>query len=197
MGKVKKNEEEQPKSNLPKVVVEDDDKEAEKEFDGGFFSVKSPVQKPKSPATSPQSPLATRSPNTPSRSPASAGITKSTGGDRLRRSVLTDFTKRRLSGLVSPFISALARRSVGGDEVSKRSGLLLDGVESPRSAPSPGRTYSKASPRAESSAAEEAFDKLVEDEEKMEEDKTEVVKVPEVVVNTRVVEMVDNEASPG
>jgi len=197
--KVKKNEEEQTKNDVPKVVVEEDnnDKEVEKEFDGGFFSVKSPVQKPKSPATSPQSPLATRSPNTPSRSPASAGITKSTGGDRLRRSVLTDSTKRRLSGLVSPFISALARRSVGGDEVSKRSGLLFDGVESPRSSPSPGRTYGKASPRVESSAAEEAFDKLVEDKEKMEEDKAEVMKVPEVVVNTRVVEMVDNEASPG
>ena len=81
--KVKKNEEQQAKSDVPKVAVEDDDdKEAEKEFDGGFFSVKSPVQKPKSPATSPKSPLATRSPNTPSRSPASAGITKSTGGDR-------------------------------------------------------------------------------------------------------------------
>merc|ERR1719167_2007045 len=111
--KVKKNEEQQAKSDVPKMVVEDDDdKEAEKEFDGGFFSVKSPVQNPKSPATSPKSPLATRSPNTPSRSPASAGITKSTGGDRLRRSVLTDSTKRRLSGLVSPFISAIARRSV-------------------------------------------------------------------------------------
>ena len=80
--KVKKNEEEQPKSDVPKVVVEDDNKEAEKEFDGGFFSVKSPVQRPKSPATSPKSPLASRSPNTPNRSPASAGITKSTGGDR-------------------------------------------------------------------------------------------------------------------
>jgi len=196
--KVKKNEEEQPKSDVPKVVVEEDnDKEAEKEFDGGFFSVKSPVQRPKSPATSPKSPLASRSPNTPNRSPASAGITKSTGGDRLRRSVLTDSTKRRLSGLVSPFISALARRSVGGDEVSKRSGLLFDGVESPRSSTSPGRTYGKASPRVESSAAEEAFDKLVEDVAKMEEDNAEVVKVPEVVVNNRVVEMVDNEASPG
>jgi len=196
--KVKKNEEQQPKSDPPKVVVEeDDDKEAEKEFDGGFFSVKSPVQKPKSPATSLKSPLATGSPNTPTRSPASAGITKSTGGDRLRRSVLTDSTKRRLSGLVSPFISALARRSVGGDEVSKRSGLLFDGVESPRPTPSPGRTYSKASPRSEASAAEEAFDKLVEDE-KMEEDTVEeVVKMPEVVVNTRVVEVLDNEASPG
>ena len=80
--KVKKNEEEQPKSDILKVVVEDDNMEAEKEFDGGFFSVKSPVQKPKSPATSPKSPLASRSPNTPNRSPASAGITKSTGGDR-------------------------------------------------------------------------------------------------------------------
>ena len=80
--KVKKNEEEQPKNDIPKVVVEEENKETEKEFDGGFFSVKSPVQKPKSPATSPKSPLATRSPNTPSRSPASAGITKSTGGDR-------------------------------------------------------------------------------------------------------------------
>ena len=81
--KVKKNEEQQFESDIPKVVVEEDsDKDTEKEFDGGFFSVKSPVQKPKSPATSPKSPLATRSPNTPSRSPASAGITKSTGGDR-------------------------------------------------------------------------------------------------------------------
>merc|ERR1719228_1042977 len=194
--KVKKNEEQQAKSDVTKVVVEDDDKDTEKEFDGGFFSVKSPVQRPKSPATSPKSPLATRSPNTPSRSPASAGITKSTGGDRLRRSVLTDSTKRRLSGLVSPFISAIARRSVGGDEVSKRSGLLFDGLESPRPIPSPGRTYGKASPRSEASAAEEAFDKLVEDE-KMEEDTAEqVVKVPGVVVNSRVVEVLDNEASP-
>ena len=81
--KVKKNEEEQPTNEVPKVAVEaDDDKDTEKEFDGGFFSVKSPVQKPKSPATSPKSPLASRSPNTPNRSPASAGITKSTGGDR-------------------------------------------------------------------------------------------------------------------
>ena len=49
----------------------------------------------------------------------------------------------------------------------------------------------------ESSAAEEAFDKLVEDGAKMEEDNAEVVKVPEVVVNSRVVEVLDNEASPG
>ena len=38
---------------------------------------------------------------------------------------------------------------------------------------------------------------MVEDE-KMEEDTVEeVVKMPEVVVNTRVVEVLDNEASPG
>ena len=68
-------------------------------------------------------------------------------------------------------------------------------VSSPIS--SPGRTYGKASPRSEASAAEEAFDKLVEDE-KMEEDTAEqVVKVPGVVVNSRVVEVLDNEASPG
>ena len=49
----------------------------------------------------------------------------------------------------------------------------------------------------ESSAAEEAFDKLVEDKEKMEEVKAEMVKVPEVVVNTRVMEVAVIEASPG
>ena len=65
---------------IPKIVTEED--KEEKTFEGGFFSVKSPVQRPKSPATSPKSPLASRSPNTPNRSPASAGITKSTGGDR-------------------------------------------------------------------------------------------------------------------
>ena len=38
---------------------------------------------------------------------------------------------------------------------------------------------------------------MVEDE-KMEEDTVEeVVKMPEVVINTRVVEVLDNEASPG
>merc|ERR1719222_316791 len=152
---------------IPKIVTEEGkEEEVEKTFEGGFFSVNSPIQKPKSPrmsaANSPQSPLAMKSPNSASRSPASAGITKSTGGDRLRRSVLTD-SARRLSGLVSPFVSAIARRSVGGEEVAKRSGLLFEGIESPRLSLSPGRTYGKSSPRLEVRAAEEAFDRLVED----------------------------------
>ena len=74
------------KVEQPKVIVTKDQEEVEKTFEGGFFSVKSPVQKPKSPrmsaANSPQSPLAMKSPNSASRSPASGGITKSTGGDR-------------------------------------------------------------------------------------------------------------------
>jgi hypothetical protein len=47
--------------------------------------------------------------------PRSPATSKSTGGDRLRRTVLTD-SARRVSGLVSPFVSALARRSVAGTE---------------------------------------------------------------------------------
>ena len=78
-AKEKKNKVEQV---IPKIVTEDKE-EIEKTFEGGFFSVKSPVQKSKSPhmsaANSPRSPLTIKS---PSRSPASVGITKSTGGDR-------------------------------------------------------------------------------------------------------------------
>merc|ERR1719209_1829831 len=138
-----------------------------------------------------------KSPNSVSRSPASAGITKSTGGDRLRRSVLTD-SARRLSGLVSPFVSAIARRSVGGDEVAKRSGLLFDGIESPRSSLSPGRTYGKSSPRLEVRAAEEAFDKLVESDNKVAEDVYMLQEEEEENLG-RVGEekCLDNEASPG
>ena len=85
-AKEKKNKMEQSGAVIPKIVAEDKEEEVEKTFEGGFFSVKSPVQKPKSPrmsaANSPRSPLATKSPHSASRSPASAGITKSTGGDR-------------------------------------------------------------------------------------------------------------------
>ena len=82
-AKEKKNKMEQSGAVIPKIVAEDKEEEVEKTFEGGFFSVKSPVQKPKSPhmsaaANSPRSPLTIKS---PSRSPASAGITKSTGGD--------------------------------------------------------------------------------------------------------------------
>merc|ERR1719341_2340873 len=190
-AKEKKNKVEQV---IPKIVTEDKE-ENEKTFEGGFFSVKSPVQKSKSPCTSaansPRSPLTIKS---PSRSPASAGITKSTGGDRLRRSVLTD-SARRLSGLVSPFVSAIARRSVGEEEVAKRRGLLFDGIESPRSSMSPGRTYGKSSPRLEVRAAEEAFDKLVEDDNLVVENEVKVDDVMQEEENLKAGEenSVDNE----
>jgi len=67
----------------------------EKTFDGGFFSVKSPVRQiVKSPKTS-----------------------QSTGCDKLRKAVLTDSAKR-VSGLVSPFVSQVARRAMAPEKVS-------------------------------------------------------------------------------
>jgi len=67
----------------------------EKTFDGGFFSVKSPVRQiVKSPKTS-----------------------QSTGCDKLRKAVLTDSAKR-VSGLVSPFVSQVARRAMVNEKVS-------------------------------------------------------------------------------
>lgn len=67
----------------------------EKTFDGGFFSVKSPVRQiAKSPKTS-----------------------QSTGCDKLRKAVLTDSAKR-VSGLVSPFVSQVARRAMAPEKVS-------------------------------------------------------------------------------
>jgi len=59
-------------------------------FDGGFFAVKSPARERPSPAR----------------------LSKSTGGDRLRRSVVITETARRVSGMmVSPFVSQLGKRS--------------------------------------------------------------------------------------
>jgi len=67
----------------------------DKTFDGGFFSIKSPSrQLAKSPT---------------------ARETQSTGCDRLRKSVLTESAKR-VSGLVSPFVSQVARRAMGNGE---------------------------------------------------------------------------------
>jgi len=80
----------------------------EKTFDGGFFSVKSPVRHiMKSPKTS-----------------------QSTGCDKLRKAVLTDSAKR-VSGLVSPFVSQVARRAMVQEKVSpskdsRRSSLFDD-----------------------------------------------------------------------
>merc|ERR1712142_119866 len=61
----------------------------EKTFDGGFFSVKSPVRQLNiSPRTS-----------------------RSTGCDKLRKSVVTE-SAERVSGLISPYVSQIARRAV-------------------------------------------------------------------------------------
>jgi len=69
----------------------------ERTFEGGFFSIKSPVHHNPS--------LDVKS------SPKSKSTDKSckSSGDRLRRSVLS-CSGRRLSGLVSPYVSQLARR---------------------------------------------------------------------------------------
>jgi len=75
----------------------------EKTFDGGFFSVKSPVrQVMKSPRTS-----------------------RSTGCDKLRKSVMTGSAKR-VSGLISPYVSQIAKRAVATDSLSpvRRSSLF-------------------------------------------------------------------------
>eukprot|EP00092_Neocalanus_flemingeri_P029295 GFUD01031807.1.p1 GENE.GFUD01031807.1~~GFUD01031807.1.p1 ORF type:complete len:323 (+),score=110.93 GFUD01031807.1:86-1054(+) len=82
----------------------------EKTFDGGFFSIKSPCQLAKSPTKR---------------------VTQSTGCDRLRKSVLTESAKR-VSGLVSPFVSQVARRALRNGEKqspekdSRRSSLFDD-----------------------------------------------------------------------
>jgi len=83
----------------------------EKTFDGGFFSVKSPARQVNmSPRTS-----------------------QSTGCDKLRKSVLTESAKR-VSGLVSPFVSQMARRAMVNEKLSpvgdsRRSSLFDDDFE--------------------------------------------------------------------
>jgi len=77
----------------------------EKTFDGGFFSVKSPVRQiMKSPRTS-----------------------RSTGCDKLRKSVVTESAKR-VSGLISPYVSQMAKRAVANENLSpvRRSSLFDD-----------------------------------------------------------------------
>merc|ERR1719186_2466633 len=85
----------------------------DKTFDGGFFSIKSPSHQ------------LTKSPTT--------RATQSTGCDWLRKSVLTESAKR-VSGLVSPFVSQVARRAMGnGEKLSpvkdSRRSSLFDGFE--------------------------------------------------------------------
>merc|ERR1719193_495829 len=106
-------------SGQPEIMVQPPTSETKvesevREFDGGFFNVKSPVrplsaEKKKSPKLD-----GSKSPSAPS-SPVMAlspcSRSRSTGGDRLRRAVLTD-SARRLSGMVSPFVSQMSRRSL-------------------------------------------------------------------------------------
>merc|ERR1719215_1599493 len=111
------------KPTSPKIIVTESSAKEKpehevREFDGGFFSVKSPAR----PAStemkrSPLSPGRSRSPGRSAPASPASGLTPSskglsTGGDRLRRAVLTD-SARRLSGMVSPFVSQMARRSLG------------------------------------------------------------------------------------
>ena len=87
---------------------EEDEEVTDNLFDGGFFQVSSPVRS--SPQVAPRSPR----PSTPVTSPVSGEKSlKVVSSDSLRRSVLTESSRRSVSGLLlSPFISQVARRSL-------------------------------------------------------------------------------------
>jgi len=73
----------------------------EKTFDGGFFTIKSPFS-----AETSESRLKTAN---------NIRVTRSAGSDKLRKSVLTESAKR-MSSLVSPFVSQLGKRSLAAGE---------------------------------------------------------------------------------
>ena len=67
---------------------------------------------------------------------------------------------------------------------------------------SPGRTYGKSSPRLEVRAAEEAFDKLVEDDQVAEVEDDKVAEVEDMLQDEESLQAgevgcLENEASPG
>ena len=71
-----------------------------------------------------------------------------------------------------------------------------------RSSHSPGRTYGKSSPRLEVRAAEEAFDKLVEDDQVAEVEDDKVAEVEDMLQDEESLQAgevgcLENEASPG
>jgi len=105
-------------STAPEFVVNINSCETKEErtFEGGFFSVTSPVRSPSSDmkASSPK-------PSTPSPSVK----TRRSVGDKLRKSVLKE-TARRMSGLVSPFVSQIARRSLQGNADAQPTVLFKD-----------------------------------------------------------------------
>jgi len=84
-------------------------------FEGGFFSVVSPARQSRSPSAS--------SPKQASPSPSMRS--RRSVGDTLRKSVLKDSTKR-MSGLVSPFVSQIARRSLQGNLDAQPTELFKD-----------------------------------------------------------------------
>jgi len=90
----------------------------EKTFHGGFFSIKSPSRH------------VVLSPSSKS--------SLSTGADKLRKSVLTESAKR-MSGLVSPFVSQVARRAMGDKSpvLDSRRSSLFDEFEEESDYPCP------------------------------------------------------------
>jgi len=84
-------------------------------FEGGFFSVASPArQSSRSRESSPKQ-----------ASPSPSRKSRKSVGDTLRKSVLKDSTKR-MSGLVSPFVSQVARRSLQGNLDAQPTELFKD-----------------------------------------------------------------------
>ena len=96
------------RAEMAEKKEEDKEKVPDNLFDGGFFQVSSPVRS--SPQVAPRSPR----PSTPVTSPVSGEKSlKVVSSDSLRRSVLTESSRRSVSGLLlSPFISQVARRSL-------------------------------------------------------------------------------------
>jgi len=159
---------------VPKITTTTESESADDiTFEGGFFSVASPAR---------QSSISRES-SPKQASPSPSRKSRKSVGDNLRKSVLKDTTKR-MSGLVSPFVSQVARRSLQGnldaqptelfkdidknehkeaDEIKIATGPLIELFDpiAPLSSPVT-KTYSKsgASPAAKQRQID-AFDQMV------------------------------------
>jgi len=103
----------------PEIVVNIETceiKAEERTFEGGFFSVTSPIRSTSSDIKENSSKSSTPSPSVKSRRSV---------GDKLRKSVLKESAKR-MSGLVSPFVSQIARRSLQGNSDAQPTVLFKD-----------------------------------------------------------------------
>ena len=105
-----------PKDDVPEIVVQESDKASEdpcspeKTFDGGFFKIKSPF--PQLTQVSPSRITRSAGQTTYLTTPPGYHAKFLSGCFRtVRRTEVTDSAKR-MSGLVSPFVSQLARRSL-------------------------------------------------------------------------------------